>query len=233
MVVISYRLKGGMIMSDKIKDAYKSSKDIYDDVLAKDKWWSKLYIDLLLGGADDNEIASELLRYIPDDFSGKLLDVPAGTAVFTHEKYSLLKNADITCIDYSSDMLSHAKERFEADGVSNVTLLEGNVESLPYEDSTFDIVLSMNGMHVFKNKNRAILEILRVLKKGGKLISCFYIEGQSKRTDFLVNKFLAKKGWFTPPYFNRLSVQTTFSEIYDIQDFHIKGSMVYFCAVKK
>ena len=93
MVVISYRLKGGMIMSDKIKDAYKSSKDIYDDVLTKDKWWSKLYIDLIWGGVDDNEIASELLRYIPDDFSGKLLDVPAGTAVFTHEKYSLLKNA--------------------------------------------------------------------------------------------------------------------------------------------
>lgn len=220
-------------MSDKIKDSYRSSKNIYDDVLTRGKWWSKLYIDLFWGGVDDNEIAADMLRYIPDGFSGKLLDVPVGTAVFTHKKYAELKKAEITCLDYSTDMLGQAKARFDAAGLTNVTAIEGDVGALPFEDNTFDIVLSMNGFHAFPNKNRAILETLRVLKKGGKLISCFYIEGQSKRTDMLVKKFLEPKGWFTPPYFNRLSVQTTFGEIYDIKHFHIRGSMVYFSATKK
>jgi hypothetical protein len=43
--------------------------------------------------------------YIPDDFSGNLLDVPVGTAVFTERKWISLKNAEITCLDYSIDML--------------------------------------------------------------------------------------------------------------------------------
>lgn len=220
-------------MSDKIKDSYRSSMNIYDDVLTQNKWWSKLYIDLFWGGIDDNEIAASVLKYIPENFSGKLLDVPAGTAVFTHKKYAELKNADITCLDYSPDMLEKAKERFKADGLTNVTAMEGNVEALPFEDCTFDIVLSMNGFHAFPNRNRAILETLRVLKKGGKLIACFYIEGQSKRTDLLVKNILTKKGWFSPPFFDRLSVQTTLGEIYEIKHFHIRGSMVYFCATKK
>ena len=220
-------------MGDKIKDSYRSSKNIYDNVLTRDKWWSKLYISLFWGGVDDNQIAAELLKYIPDDFSGKLLDVPVGTAVFTHNKYAELKNAEITCLDYSADMLEQAKKRFENDGITNISAIEGSVEALPFEDNTFDIVLCMNGFHVFPNKNRAILETLRVLKKGGKLISCFYIEGQSKKTDMLVNNCLVKKGWFTPPFYNRISVQTTFGEIYEIKHFHVRGSMVYFCAIKK
>ena len=220
-------------MSDKIKDSYKRSQNIYDDVLTQDKWWSKLYTSLIWGGIDDNEIAANMLKYIPADFSGKLLDVPVGTAVFTHKKYAELKNADITCLDYSADMLRQAEERFKADGISNVTTVEGDVGALPFEDNTFDIVLSMNGFHVFPNRNRAILETLRVLKKGGKLIACFYIEGQSRRTDFFVKNYLVKNGWFTPPFFNRLSVQTTLGEIYEIKHFHIRGSMVYFSATKK
>ena len=50
-------------------------------------------------------------EYVPDDFSGNLLDVPVGTAVFTENKWSSLKNAHITCLDYSIDMLDQARKR--------------------------------------------------------------------------------------------------------------------------
>ncbi len=61
---------------------------------------------------DLNEIARKMLAYIPDDFSGRLLDVPAGTAAFTQCKWTALKNAHITCLDYSRDMLEQAEKRF-------------------------------------------------------------------------------------------------------------------------
>lgn len=70
-------------MSDKIQKAYQDSKNIYDDVLTQRNIFSKLYIKLFWSGTDDNEIARKALSYIPYDFSGKLLDVPVGTAVFT------------------------------------------------------------------------------------------------------------------------------------------------------
>ena len=139
-------------MSDKIKESYRQTRIIYDDVLTRSKWWSRLYMDVFWGGIDDNKIAAKTLSYIPDDFSGKLLDVPVGTGVFTTEKYSLMKRAKITCLDYSEDMLIQARARFEKEGIVNTQTVQGDVGALPFADESFDTVLSMNGIHVFPDK---------------------------------------------------------------------------------
>ena len=55
-------------MTDKIQNAYESSKHIYDDVLTQGSIFSKLYIRFFWSGTDDNEIARKLLSYIPDDY---------------------------------------------------------------------------------------------------------------------------------------------------------------------
>ena len=76
---------------------------------------------------DDDEIARTVLSYIPDDFFGKLLDVPVGTGVFTVAKYSRMKRADIVCLDFSSDMLDQARDRFWKEGIGNCRLVQGDV----------------------------------------------------------------------------------------------------------
>ncbi|MBQ6554896.1 MAG: class I SAM-dependent methyltransferase, partial [Firmicutes bacterium] len=164
---------------DKIQKSYKQSKNIYDKTLTQGSFWSRLYIRIFWGGIDDVKIAENLLAFIPDDFSGKLLDVPVGTAVFTHEKYKRMKNADITCLDYSEDMLEQAKNR-----LPDIKMLQGDVGSLKFDDESFDIVLSMNGFHAFPDKEKAFSETCRVLKKGGMFLSCFYIKGKSRITDW-------------------------------------------------
>ena len=98
-------------MADKIQNAYEASKNIYDDVLTQGNFFSRMYIKLFWSGTDDNAIARKVLSYIPNDFSGALLDVPVGTAVFTQRKWTALKNAHITCLDYSTDMLEQAEKR--------------------------------------------------------------------------------------------------------------------------
>ena len=67
----------------KQKNAYNRLTNHYDDVLTGRKWWSWLYMRGIWH-TDDNQIAREVLATLPDVFSGKLLDVPIGTAVFTH-----------------------------------------------------------------------------------------------------------------------------------------------------
>ena len=67
-------------MDNKIQNACEASKNIYDDVLTQGNFLSRLYIRLFWSGTDDNAIARKVLAYIPDDFSGALLDVPVGTA---------------------------------------------------------------------------------------------------------------------------------------------------------
>ena len=217
-------------MADKIQDAYESSKNIYDGVLTQGNFFSRMYIKLFWSGTDDNEIARKVLSYIPDDFSGKLLDVPVGTAVFTQRKWSTLKNARITCLDYSTDMLEQAKRRL--DGKAHINFIQGDVGNLQMDDESFDIVLSMNGFHAFPDKQKAFSETCRVLKSGGDFIACFYIRGKSKKTDWLVKNILAKKGWFTPPFQTEEELKNTLQKMYKEVELHIDGSMAYFHCVK-
>lgn len=217
-------------MADKIQDAYESSKNIYDGILTQGNFFSRMYIKLFWSGTDDNEIARKVLSYIPDDFSGKLLDVPVGTAVFTQRKWSSLKNAHITCLDYSTDMLEQAKRRL--DGQAHINFIQGDVGNLQMDDESFDIVLSMNGFHAFPDKQKAFRETFRVLKSGGDFIACFYIRGKSKRTDWLVKNILAKKGWFTPPFQTEEELKNTLQKMYKEVELHVDGSMAYFHCVK-
>ena len=217
-------------MADKIQTAYEASKNIYDDVLTQGNLFSRLYIKLFWSGTDDKVIAQKVLSYIPDDFSGKLLDVPVGTAVFTERKWAGLKNAQITCLDYSTDMLAQAEKRLN--GYAHVQCVQGDVGNLQMADESFDTVVSMNGFHAFPDKQKAFCETWRVLKTGGDFIACFYIKGKSKRTDWLVKNILAKKGWFTPPFQTEEELKGILRKMYKTIDVHVDGSMVYFHCVK-
>ncbi len=74
------------------------------------------------------------LSGIPMDFSGKLLEVPVGTGVLTMPVYRDLPNADITCLDYSENMMASAKEKAKSAGIRNITFLQGDVGALPFEE---------------------------------------------------------------------------------------------------
>ena len=217
-------------MADKIQHAYESSKNIYDDVLTQGNFFSRLYIRIFWNGTNDNEIARKVLSYVPDDFSGNLLDVPVGTAVFTERKWAALKDAQITCLDYSVDMLEQARKRL--DGCTHIKCMQGDVGNLPMDDEAFDIVLSMNGFHAFPDKKKAFQETWRVLKPGGKFIACFYIKGKSRITDWFVKNILSKKGWFTSPFQTEEQLQNILNHLYKNIEFHVDGSMVYFCCTK-
>ena len=220
-------------MSDKIKESYRQTRNIYDDVLTRSKWWSRLYMDVFWDGIDDNEIAAKTLSYIPDDFAGKLLDVPVGTGVFTAGNYAVMKQAEITCLDYSEDMLRQARARFEKEGIGNVQAVQGDVGALPFEDGSFDAVLSMNGFHVFPDKEKAWSEVNRVLRPGGALVACFCIKGESRTSDWLMHRVLSRKGWFTPPFETYLLLKERLQKDYILEEYHKEGSMVYFMAKKE
>lgn len=220
-------------MSDKIQDSYRQSRNIYDDVLTRSTWWSRVYMDLFWGGVDDNEIARKVLSYIPDDFADKLLDVPVGTGVFTAAKYARMLRADIIGLDYSQDMLNQARVRFRQERIGNCRLIQGDVGALPFADGTFDIVLSMNGFHAFPDKEKAYSEVNRVLKPGGRLVGCFCIRGESRRTDWLMKRILSRKGWFTPPFETFDSLMERLAADYRLDEYHKEGSIVYFAVTKK
>lgn len=214
---------------DKIKSAYKKSKNIYDDVLTQNSILSKMYIKIFWG-VDDNIIAQNVLSFIPERFCGKLLDIPVGTGVFTFQKYAKMIDSEITCIDYSKAMLNQAKRRFIDN--TNIKCLQGDVGNIQFEDESFDIVLSMNGFHAFPNKDNAFLETTRVLKKGGLFVGCFYIKGEKALTDLVVNCILSRKGWFTPPFHTKKDLNEVLHTHYSRVEMYSQKSMVWFRCFK-
>jgi len=220
-----------LYIKDKIKDAYNQSKNIYDDVLTQNKWWSKLYIRLFWG-IDNIKIVENLLNMLQNDFKGSLLDVPCGTLNLTSNKYQNIPQCQITCLDYSNGMLDTAKERITKHGLSHISLMQGDVSNLPFANDTFDAVLSMNGFHVFPDKEGGYIETARVLKPNGIFLACFYIKGEYKRSDFVANSILAKKGWFTPPFQTKDEVLSVLQSNYAQVEIFSDKAMVWFRCIK-
>ena len=141
--------------------------------------------------------------------------MPVGTGVLSMPVYADLPDADITCLDYSEKMMASAQEKAEAMGITNIRFVQGDVGALPFEDESFDVVLSLNGFHAFPDKEAAYRETYRVLKKGGIFCGCFYIKGECGRTDWFIDHLYGPKGFFTPPYETRESLRQQLEKRYE------------------
>lgn len=168
------------------------------------------------------------LSGIPQGFSGRMLEVPVGTGVLTMPVYETLPDADITCLDYSPDMMERAKRRALDRNIPNVHFMQGDVGKLPFDDCSFDLVLSLNGFHAFPDKEAAYQEILRILKPGGIFCGCFYVKGENRRTDWFIEKIYTPKGYFTPPYETAKSLMTRLEGMYQKAEVKTVESMAAF-----
>lgn len=79
-----------------------------------------------------------------------------------------------------TDMLrEYMRDQINRKNISNIIVVDGTVERIPYEDNTFDIVMS--GHVVGDNYELEIAELTRVVKYGGCIIDCIG-EDNRKRT---------------------------------------------------
>jgi len=218
--------------ADKVSKAYDKVSDRYDAILTRPRMLTRICNTVVWGFGDDNTYADTALSYLPTDFDGILLDVPVGTGVFTSPFYAKFPKATIIGIDLSMGILSKARERFERDGLRNVCLLRADAANLPLRNDTVDLVLSMNGWHVFTDKQGAVAEIVRVLRKQGTLVACGYIKGARKLSDWFVRHFGARNGFINPPFFELDNIASQFKGFTTIRQASLK-SLAYFEAVKE
>ena len=90
-----------------------------------------------------------------------------------------MPEADITCLDYSPDMMRQAREKADRLHLKNVPSGRGDVGALPYEDDTFDIVLSLNGFHAFPDKEAAYREVSTGFEARRNLLWLLLCEGRA------------------------------------------------------
>ncbi|MPY80690.1 MAG: methyltransferase domain-containing protein [Actinophytocola sp.] len=84
----------------------------------------------------------------------------------------------LTGIDLSEPMLDIARTR-SAELDRQVTLLQGNAHSLPFDDASFDTVVCTFGLCAIPDEATALAEMQRVLRPGGRLILVDHIRSSS------------------------------------------------------
>jgi SAM-dependent methyltransferase len=72
-------------------------------------------------------------------------------------------------LESSQAMLAKARDNARTAGVVNAEFIDGNAESLPFENDAFDVITSSGVYNLVIDKKKALDEAFRVLKPGGRL----------------------------------------------------------------
>lgn len=97
-----------------------------------------------------------------------VLDVGSGTGRLA---FAAAKKAKRVYASEPCDMLrEYMRDKIRQNGIKNMRVLDGEAMNLPFEDCTFDVVMS--GHVVGDNYDEEIAEMSRVLKYGGLIVCC-------------------------------------------------------------
>jgi ubiquinone/menaquinone biosynthesis C-methylase UbiE len=100
--------------------------------------------------------------------NSKILDVGCGAGKLSKEIVD--RGYEVLAMDFSYNMIRKADAICNVNDKSHIKFLQGDIESLPFKDSVFDVVLCLGVVTYLRSEKKALHEMSRVLKPGGTLI---------------------------------------------------------------
>lgn len=98
----------------------------------------------------------------------KVLDCAAGTGELSIAAAE--KAEQVLCTDMSLPMLERAKKKSAKKGIKNIAFAERDIFDLPDGDNTYDVSIAGNVLHLLEEPEKAVCELCRVTKPGGRVI---------------------------------------------------------------
>lgn len=119
-----------------------------------------------LNGSVYREMVSLTTQLVPH--GAAVLDCAAGTGELSLA--AARKAERVVCTDYSDEMLKVASKKAKKRRFVNIEFERANIFHLDYADGEFDIVIAGNVLHLLDNPEKAVRELCRVTKSGGKIL---------------------------------------------------------------
>jgi len=119
-------------------------------------------------GAYEDELENALVfRHVGGVRGKTVLDVGCGTGLYSIRLSE--SGADVTAVDISLKMIEIARRKAQVRG-QYIWYDEADMAKLPYENRTFDMVVSITALEFAADPLLALMEMARVLRPGGKLV---------------------------------------------------------------
>ena len=84
-------------------------------------------------------------------------------------------------IDFQKEMLNYLKQKIEKNKIENIELLLSKANKVPLIKNCSNIILTVNTLHEFEDRNKVILEIYRLIDNNGRLV---IIDFKKEKTSF-------------------------------------------------
>ncbi|MHB0977172.1 MAG: class I SAM-dependent methyltransferase [Candidatus Aquicultorales bacterium] len=133
-----------------------------------------------------DETLDLILSFIEPTRDDEVLDVATG-AGFTAAAFAPLVREVVAC-DLTEEMLEQAEALFKERELKNVLTDEADVEELPYADDVFDAVACRIAAHHFPRARKALMEMVRVLKPGGRIAVADTMAAPGRQVDQFLNE---------------------------------------------
>lgn len=128
-------------------------------------------VNKILSFGMDSLWRKKMIQKIPRKENTSLLDIATGTGDVLLEALTQNKASMGVGLDLSSKMLEIAEEKFKRSPfVSQVNLVNGSALSLPFDDNFYDAVTISYGIRNVQDVPKALKEMHRVLKSGGRAL---------------------------------------------------------------
>ncbi|MBP1545725.1 MAG: class I SAM-dependent methyltransferase [Oscillospiraceae bacterium] len=142
---------------------------------------------------DINELANkkvndQIMKAVENEVpeGSAVLDCAAGTGMLSLSAAKKAKK--VLSTDLSKEMLITAMKKARKQGVHNIAFAKRNIMQLKDADESYDVVMAGNVLHLLDDPETAFAELVRVTKKGGKIIIPTYL----RREASLIAKLLLK-----------------------------------------
>jgi demethylmenaquinone methyltransferase/2-methoxy-6-polyprenyl-1,4-benzoquinol methylase len=150
----------------------------HEEIVRKYNWIAPIYD--LFGILMESKARQQAIDMAAIKNGEKILEVAFGTGLNFVEILKMNPQGWVNGIDVSMKMLERARNRISKTGQKNYTLYLGDCRHLPFEDGTFDILMTQYLLDILPVEDfiPILLEFRRVLKVGGRIVLVNMTKGE-------------------------------------------------------
>jgi len=167
-----YVIKNGIpifLSADDVKGKAVDALTYYTENASMYEEYLPIAFDLFF--SNEEEVRQYLVDQLKLESDSKVLDLTAGTGRDSTNIIKALKNGELWINDIAESMLNIAKNKLSSTSCFKQYSV-ASACSLPYKDGYFDRLFSFTGLGSFPDVEKAMKEIARVVRVGGRVVIC-------------------------------------------------------------